>query len=459
MNALLSFRLRSPDRNRSAEREADQIIRNFQGETAAITEAPDPVSARITVWIFASMVAIFLFLSCVLSIDRVVEAEGRVEAQTPTLVVQPLETSLIRAIHVREGQVVRKGDILITLDPTFATADVSQIDQQIDSLSAEIARLEAEAQGIPFKTGENPSQDMILQETIWRARQAEDKAKLTNYDQRMATADETIRRATQEASHYRSRVKVLSNIEGMRQELERNKVGSRLNSLLATDSLLDVQRSLAAAETTAQSAKHELEALRAERDVYIKQRRSTILSDLSTRQLDLAKATEDQTKARRRHELIELRAVDDAVVLEIGKVSVGSVVQTGDKLLTLVPAETPMEVVVAIPALDQGHVKVGDEAQIKFAAYRYMEHGMGRGVVRSISEDSFTHNRDQTQSSAPYFRAHIDLTDVSLRNVPSSFRLVPGMPVTADIMVGSRRIISYFAELAVKASSEGMREP
>jgi len=446
-------------RTRSHERAAEQAIRDFQGETSEITESPDSLSTRLTIWVLAGMVIFAIYLSTVLTLDKVVEATGRVESQAPTLVVQPLETSIIRAIHVREGQVVRGGDILITLDQTFVSADMSQLDQQIASLQAEIARLEAEADATPFVVSSDASTEMRLQESIWRYRQAEDRAKLANYEQKLATAAEIIRRATEEASHYRSRVKVLGNIESMRQELERNKVGSRLNSLVASDSVLDVRRYLGTAENTARAGQHDLEALQAERDAYIEQRRGQVLSDLTVKQVDMAKLVEERTKARKRSDLVELKAVGDAVVLEKGSVSVGSVVQAGEKLLTLMPANSPMEISAEISASDQGHVKIGDEVQVKFSAYRYSEHGMAKGVVRSISEDSFTRRPDQTQASTPFFRAHIDLIDVSLRDVPKSFRLVPGMPVTADIIVGSRTILSYFSEMAVKTTSEGFREP
>lgn len=453
MSALPLSRLQSP------ERQAEQAIRDFQGETAEITERPYPVKARLTIWLMAAMVVLFFTYCYVMRMDKVVVAAGRVETQSPTLVVQPLETSLIKAIHVRAGQVVHKGDTLVTLDPTFTVADVAQLDQQISSFQAEIARMQVEADGEPFVAGKNPSPEMRLQESIWRYRVAEDKAKLANFDQRIATAVETIRRGTEEAKFYSSRVAILSDVEGMRQELERNRTGSRLNSLLASDTLLDVRRSLATAENAARSAQHDLEALRAEREAYIQQRRSSLLSDLSTRQVDLSRAIEERAKAERRHELVALKAADDAVVLEIGSVSIGSVAQGGEKLMTLVPTNAAMEVTAEIPAADQGHVKVGDDVQIKFAAYRFNEHGMAKGVVRTISEDSFTKRPDQTQATAPFFRARIEFTDLNLRNVPEDFRLIPGMPVTADIIVGDRSIISYFTEEVINTSSEGMREP
>ncbi|TWA61073.1 HlyD family type I secretion membrane fusion protein [Azospirillum brasilense] len=452
MTALL---LRRPQ---TLDRAAEQAINDFQGETAEITGQPEPSTARSVVWTLAVMVVLFIILASVTTLDRVVTASGRIISQEPTIVVQPLEISLIRSLNVRAGQTVRQGDVLATLDATFSAADVAQLERQVSKLSAEIERMNAEAANTRY-TVASKDPDKLLQESIWRYRQAEYAAKLANFDQRMATLQATIKNNQTDAEHYRSRLKIVGEIETMRRTLEKNQTGSRLNSLIASDTRVETERNLSNSESTIRTASHELEALRAEREVYIQQWRSTLLTDLSTRQVDLERAREELSKAQKRRDLVELRAVEDAVVLEVGKYSVGSVVEQAQPIYTLVPLRSKLEVEVEIAGMDQGFVKPGDEVQVKFEAYRYVKHGMAKGVVRTISEDSFTKREDQSQVARPFYRARIELTDVKLRDVPADFRLVPGMPLTADIVVGERTIISYLVEGALKNSLEGMREP
>lgn len=452
MTALLLRRPQTPDRA------AEQAINDFQGETAEITGRPEPLAARAVVWALAAMVVLFIVLASVTKLDRVVSAQGRIVSQSPTIVVQPLETSIIRSLDVREGQTVRRGQVLARLDPTFSSADVAQLERQVSKLSAEIARLNAEAKGEAFTVaGQDP--DMVLQESIWRFRQAEYAAKLANFEQRMATLQATIKNNQTDAEHYRSRLKIVGEIETMRRTLEKNQTGSRLNSLIASDTRVETERNLSNSENTIRTATHDLEALRAEREVYIQQWRSTLLTDLSTRQVDLERAREELSKAQKRRDLVELRAVDDAVVLEVGKYSVGSVVEQAQPVYTLMPLNATLEVEAEIAGIDQGFVKPGDTVQVKLDAYRYVEHGMAKGVVKTISEDSFTKREDQTQAQRPFFRARIELTEVKLRDVPADFRLVPGMPLTADIVVGERTIMAYLVEGALRNGSEGMREP
>ncbi|CAO3383436.1 HlyD family type I secretion periplasmic adaptor subunit [Azospirillum argentinense] len=452
MTALLLRRPQTPDRA------AEQVINDFQGETAEITGRPDPILARSVVWTLTGMVLLFIVLASVTKLDRVVTSSGRIVSQAPTMVVQPLEISIIRSLNVRAGETVQRGQVLATLDPTFSSADVAQLGRQVAKLTAEIARMQAEAQNEAFTAG-GKDPDRLLQESIWRYRQAEYTAKLANFEQRMATLQATIKSNQMDADHYRSRLKIVGEIETMRQTLEKNQTGSRLNSLIASDTRVETERNLGNSESTIRTASHDLEALRAEREVYIQQWRSSLLTDLSTRQIDLERAREELSKAQRRRDLVELRAVEDAVVLEVGKYSVGSVVEQAQPIYTLMPLNATLEVEVEIAGIDQGFVKPGDQVQVKLEAYRYIEHGMAKGVVKTISEDSFTKREDQTQAQRPFFRARIELTDVKLRNVPSDFRLVPGMPLVADIVVGERTIMSYLVEGAMRSSLEGMREP
>ncbi|MBK3734749.1 HlyD family type I secretion membrane fusion protein [Azospirillum brasilense] len=452
MTALL---LRRPQ---TADRFAEQAINDFQGEVAEITGQPEPNGARLVLWSFTGMLVALVVMASVMKLDRVVSAQGRVVSQAPTIVVQPLETSIIRNLNVRVGQTVQRGQVLATLDPTFSSADVAQLERQASKLAAEIARLNAEAKNAVFAAAADDP-DMALQESIWRFRQAEYTAKLANFDQRMATLQATIKNNQTDAEHFRSRLRIVGEIETMRRTLEKNQTGSRLNSLIASDTRVETERNLSNSENTIRTAGHDLEALRAEREVYIQQWRSTLLTDLSTRQVDLERVREELAKAQKRRDLVELRAVDDAVVLEVGKYSVGSVVEQAQPIYTLVPLNAKLEVEAEIAGLDQGFIKPGDPVQVKLDAYRYVEHGMAKGVVKTISEDSFTKREDQSQAPRPFFRARIELTDVTLRDVPADFRLVPGMPLTADIVVGERTIIAYLVEGALKSRAEGMREP
>ena len=136
----------------------------------------------------------------------------------------------------------------------------------------------------------------------------------------------------------------------------------------------------------------------------------------------------------------------------------GAISSQAEPLFTLVPLAAPVEVDLRIPASEIGFVKKGDPVQIKLDAYRFTQHGAAKGTISSISDGSFTVS-DDNQIVEPYFRVRIAIQEAKLRNVPRDFKLLSGMTLQGDILVGRRTIISYIIEGALRTGAEAMREP
>jgi HlyD family secretion protein len=444
------------------------VILEFQMPSTTITSAAVPRSARGIVWIIASMLGAILLALGLIPVDRVVTAQGRVVAKTATLVLQPLEASIVRSIDVHEGQAVKAGEVLARLDPTFAAADVGALAAQVANLQAQVSRLQAEANGQPFTyTGVDPN--LSLQAAIFGQRQAEYTYKLENYTQKINGLVTGIARANSDAEGYRSRLDVASNVEKMRRDLERMQVGSRLNTLAAIDAKTEMERNLRAAQETAASGQRDLAALIAERDGYVQSWHADVSEKLADATSKLSDARESLNKAQLRRQLVELRAERDATVLTVAKVSVGSVLQSGQQFITLVPLDAPLEVEANVSGRDDGFIAVGDPVSIKFDTFPFIQYGLAYGTVRTVSPDSFTGQDDQrnptgavpvpSNTTEPFYRARITIDRVELHGVPDDFRLIPGMPVTADIKVGKRTVLQYLLGRALPVASEGMREP
>ena len=149
-------------------------------------------------------------------------------------------------------------------------------------------------------------------------------------------------------------------------------------------------RALGNAEQTAEGAKRDQAALAAERDAYIQGWRAEVSQKLSEATGKLSDARELLNKAKLRRQLVELRSEVDAIVQSVAKVSVGSVMQSGQQFITLVPADAPLEIEANIFGRDNGFVHVGDPVAIKFDTFPYSQYGMAEGTVRIVSPDSFT---------------------------------------------------------------------
>lgn len=222
------------------------------------------------------------------------------------------------------------------------------------------------------------------------------------------------------------------------------------------------------------SSQRDLAALIAERDGYVQSWHADIAEKLAEATSKLSDARELFNKAQLKRQLVELRADQDATVLTVARgVSPGAVLTAGQQFLSLVPANAPLEIEANIPGSEDGYVHVGDPVAIKFDTFPYTQYGMAKGVVRTISPDSFNAQDEQRNpsgsvpvptpnagtSSAVWYRARITLDEINLHNTPVGFHLIPGMPVNADVLVGKRTVMAYFLGRAMPLVREGMREP
>lgn len=446
------------------------VILEYQSPSTAIVNMPMPRLARGFTLTLTSMLVVMLILSGVIEVDRVVTAGGVVVSRSPTIVVQPLDTAIVRSIDVNPGDVVHAGQVLARLDPTFATADMGALVAQVSTLQAQVSRMQAEIENRPFAyTGLDPN--MAFQASIYGQRQAEFNFKLENYRQKADSLTATIARATADIANYGDRLAYAKTLEQMRKDLEHLNVGSKINTLSAMDTRAQMQDSLDNARQQQVGAQRDFAALIAERNGFIQSWHNDIGDKLTDALGKLSDARELLNKAQLHRQLVELRAEQDGTVMTISKVSVGSVLNPGQQFITLVPTDAPLEVEANIAGADDGNVSVGDPVDIKFDTFQYSRYGLAHGVVRVVSPDSFDAQEEQRNptGAAPvangaqlptlWYRSRITLDRIDLHDTPPNFHLTPGMPVTADIRVGKQTVIRYMLGKMIPLAKEGMREP
>jgi hemolysin D len=411
----------------------------------------------------------------VIKVDKVVTASGKVIARSPTIVVQPLETSIVRSIDVHEGEAVHAGQLLARLDPTFAAADLEALKSQVADYSAQVARMQAEIDNRPFNySGSDPH--LALEAAIYAQRLSEYNFKLEGYRQKADSLSAQISAAQSDTAGYRDRLVTANSLEKMRKDLDNLGVGSKLNTLSAQDTRAEMQRYLDRSIQAGNGAQRDLAALIAERNGYIQSWHADIAEKLAEATGKLSDARESFNKAQLRRQLVELRADRDATVLTVSRgVSPGSVMTAGQQLITLVPSDALLEIEANIPGSEDGYVHVGDPVAVKFDTFPYTQYGMAHGVVRIISPDSFNSQDEQRnpsgsvpipppgaaglENASTWYRTRITLDQIGLHDTPHGFRLSPGMPVTADVLVGKRTVMAYFLGRAMPIVHEGMREP
>ncbi len=431
---------------------------DFQSDARKIDERRPPWVARATLYVLVAVIIIAGIWAAVAKVDRIVVAPGKLVTTASTIVVQPLETSTVRSLHARVGDIVRKGDVLATLDPTFSEADAGQLQGKVKSLAAQIERLESELDDRPYEP-QILDDEARLQTTIWTRRIEQNKAKLASYNQQIRHVEAEMATKSADRAALEVRLGVAKDLETMRDYLMQKQLGSKVNYLDAKSQRLQVEREILLAVNNMTELEEDMERFKAEKAAYLAEFHQKTAEELVQARRDHDTAAKQLDKAVRRNAVTVLTAPADAIVLEVAQRSVGSVLKEAEALYTLVPLDSPLEAEVSVEGLDVGHVETGGEARLKLEAWPFQKHGTLSGKVRTVTDDTFTPDPKKDGQQRPYYKARVEVTVTGLRDVPRSFRLIPGMAVTAEIKAGERTILSYLLYPILRGLDESIREP
>jgi hemolysin D len=441
---------------------------SFESATAEIVARRNVLKERAVLYVLAALIGFLVVFISVVHLDRIVSATGRVVPVAGALTVQPLQKAIINSILVSVGQVVKEGQVLATCDPTFVRADLAQLKQKVADLDAQKRRMEAEEADQSFRPNLSQAYD-VLQASIWKQRVTEFTSGIADFDQRISSTEAQITGLRRNITAYGEHLKIATETEGMYTKLMEAGIASREQLITAQDQRLEQGRLVSEQTSILAATQHSLDSLKEQRKVFIQKWHDDNLNNLVSVKDQLQQTQNDLIKAERLSELVNLKAPMDAVVLQTPNLSSGGVATDAQPLFSLMPLNAPLEIDAQIDSQSSGFVRVGDPVTIKFDTYRFLEHGTGQGVVKTITMDSFTEETSQdtvTTSTAvskgtrtPYFDARIAIKALRLHDVPRNTRLVPGMTLQADIVVGKRTILWYLLGGAMRSGAEAMHEP
>ena len=417
-----------------------------------------PIARGIPVTLY-SLLALFVLMvlwAAFAQVDMVVSTKGRLVSTTPNIVIQPIETAQIDSLDVTVGQVVRKGQVLATLDPTVVGADVSQLRDRLKSLEAQADRLRAEIDGKAFGGRSNPHES--LQGSLDLEKLAGQRARVLRFDENISRLKSSISSNAVEIVSLERRYQSLKEIEGMNEQLVEKQFQSRRALLESRDKRLEVERELVSLRNRANEMQRELAGAEADKSACIKETRPKALEELVSVQREKDSLSEQLVKADRRTRFISIEAPVDSVVLEVAKRSKGSVIREAETFITLVPVDAPLEAEIRINAAEIATVVTGDPVRVKIDAFPFQKHGLIQGTLSKLSQDTVNSDENLKGISSAYYLARVELGDVKLKNLDKPLRLMPGMSIGGEIIVGRRSILSYVTYPIMQTRDEAMNE-
>ena len=385
---------------------------------ALIGDLDPPVRSRWVLRGIALALLVLVVWSAFAKIDQVTRAPAQLIVSARTQMVQSVDGGVVTRLHVKEGDQVNTGQVLVTLEKERANAAVSDVSGKVAALRITLARLHAEVYDTPLQF----------------------PAGLQSYT-------EYIRNQT--------------DLYNKRQKAYRDDIHSLEDILKLALDELDINRKI---ERTGDVSRAEI--LRLERSVadiraQIANKKNKYLQDaqaeMTKAQEDLGTQSEVLRDRRQVLEQTELTAPMDGVVNNIRVNTLGGVLRPGDTVMELLPTGEQLIAEAKISPADIAFTAIGQDASVKLDAYDSSIFGAMHGKVSYISPDVVT--EDTRQGPMSYYRVRITITGTEFKgDKAQDIQLRAGLTASVDIKAMERTVLSYLTKPLVKAFSQSMGE-
>ncbi len=448
--------------------QAEPDYHDFSPPLLRLQESPPNPLGRKVLWLLIGMLGLLLLWALIGRLDIVAVADGKLVPQSYLKIVQPAEAGIVKDILVREGEVVKTGQVLMRMDTLITEADGKAIEAEWQRKRLALRRIDAELNGKVFTRQAGDPPDLAREiEAQYRANRdalgaalAEERSRLAKAKAELASARQVQAKLGAVLPHYREQDRAFEKLakDGFAGNLM---ASDKKRERIEKEQELQTQTHLIAS-AEASIAQSEKKMAQLESDY-----RRQLHAERNEAQGVLDKLAQEMAKQAHRKELLELRATQESIVKDLATHTTGTVVQPGTVLLTLVPREETLRAEVWVSNEDIGFVRQGQPVKLKFAAFPFQKYGMVEGTVEHVSADSADSNtaggpaagdRAPARNPPMVYKALVALNAMRLEMDGERSPLSAGMQASAEIMLGTRTVAEYLLSPVRKAWHEAARE-
>ncbi len=419
----------------------NKTLKEFNDNIDQFSDINPNKTLFISGFVIIIIVFVFIIWSSITKIDITVATRGQISTEIPNVNVQSNYDSVIKKILVKEGDQVKVGQILATFDETLLASDIRDTEIKLKSNTENLIRTEAELAYLDDKRKKLPRNNIQL--AIFKGFTLEidtqkntNKTKLNqlNVDLKIIKNEINFNKL-----EYDRQIELNRKNVGIKKDLEEARFKHK-QSLLSETKLKSqindtIESHLAYINQMKKSKNEELKSL--------------VDNDIAMR--------ERLIKLKRNQQDVNLLSPISGTVLKLEDNFEGSVVEPGDGLLTIVPEDVALYVLIDIDPKNITNVYEGAKVKILLDAMPSQKHGELVGKLISISKD--TRDEDISGEKGSVYRGKVEIIANNLRNVPKDFTLLPGMNVSGNVISGTRPLITYLIYPVIKTINTAMREP
>jgi adhesin transport system membrane fusion protein len=351
-------------------------------------------------------------------VDEVTHAEGRIIPSSRMQIVQNMEGGIVRSINVKQGDVVEKDDVVLQMESVQYSSELDSKKQQVMSLMAKQARLQAEVN------------DQSLQFT------KEFSAMASQYVQtEMSEFDSRRRRLSADVNLLESQ------LNSGQQELE---IVRKM-----TERGLEPQIELVRTQARVDELRNKIESMK-------RQFKSESATELSRVVLELNPLRQTLPAYADKLNRTQVKAPLKGVVNRVMVNTVGGVIKPGEPIVEIVPFDDTLVVEAQIRPQDIGFIHLGQSANVKITAYDYSIFGSLKGQITNISPDSVS--KEERGQVMYYYVARIETSTKAIQSLEKNLPIIPGMQAQVDIITGNKSVLSYLLKPLIGVKENAFRE-
>jgi len=438
---------------------------DFKPILAAIEERPTNPLGTYFLWTIISLMIVVLLALFFVKIDVVVAARGKIIPAGDVKVVQPLETGVIAKINVKEGDYVRRGDILLEIDPSVDTADLEGKERNLNYSRLSIGRIDA----VLNEKGFSPAGKGLASEIV--------KTQMTHYQAQRDVYNSTLKEKEKEALENQSAVESLKKeIETINHVLSMTlEEEKRQKALVEIGTLADnryrekvkermnLERERDAKEGQARQLETKLSRISDEIQTFKSNFREKLLSDYSNNMHERNTLEAEVSSLKFKQDKRFIIAPVAGYVHLLPVKTIGGVVTTAQPVAGIVPEGTPLEVNAIVMNKDIGYVKEGQSCVVKVDTYDFQKYGTIEGMVEIINPYSMEEKENKETNKAAEnesggYPVRVKMTAETLKTKNGDvYKVKPGMSATVEVNVGKRRVIEFFLFPIIRYLDEGLK--
>lgn len=439
---------------RNTYSEVDQL--RYLSQSVLIEEAEAPYVVRSTLVLISFIIIILIFWSAFAEVEEIAIAEGETIPSKHIQLVQHLEGGIVSEIMVREGDLIQKGQPILIVDGISVKRDLSSLTARRVSLSYQALRLRAfinntipEFKILGIKNDQLIKEQMKNFESMVEARENQKLVVLEQIDQKQAVVDGL----KEKEKILKDNLRLADEEKVVKQKLFNRGHISKLDFLSTQKDYNDIKSKLQETQSDIVEAENAIK----EYDNRLKSLKSNFIDDayqeLNLVETDLEQVKEQIKKLKERVDRLEVKSPSYGYVKVLNVKTIGGVIESGKTIAEIVPLEGNLIVEIKIKPRDIGHITIGQDVNVKVSSYDFSRYGLVEGKLKYISATTFA-NDDGTR----YYMGRVSLEKNYVGKDSSQNLIVPGMTVQADIVTGSKSILSYLLKPINNAISVAFSE-